>query len=107
MRHTGLIFALTVVGLLIPSCREDSVIHPKTGPGTEYPCGVQGRSCAPVAPGKCCSLNEVCGYKGPFSTCPEGYCCYTGGEGWPRVGASPDGGADGNAKMRPQVAEQP
>lgn len=54
-------------------------IHPPTGPGTEYPCGIQGKSCDPVAPGACCSLDEDCGYDGPWSTCPAGYCCYNGG----------------------------
>lgn len=108
MRHTGLVVTLCALALLIPSCREDGVLHPKTGPGTEYPCGVHGQSCAPVgAPGMCCSTLEVCGYKGPFSTCPAGYCCFVG-DNWPRVSASQDGGSTtdaGVSKMRPQVPE--
>lgn len=65
---------LIVIGACGPT------IHPPTGPGTEYPCGIQGKSCDPVAPGMCCSLDEDCGYEGPWSNCPKGYCCANGGD---------------------------
>lgn len=73
------IATLAFAAAVVVACN-NSVIQPPTGPNTEYPCGYQGKSCDPVAPGMCCSLDEDCGYSGPWSTCPEGYCCYNGGE---------------------------
>ena len=70
--------APVVLGLVIlGAC--GPTIHPPTGPNTEYPCGLQGKSCDPIAPGRCCALDEDCGYTGPWSTCPAGFCCYNGG----------------------------
>lgn len=76
------------------------VIKPPEGPGTEYPCGVHGKSCGDHM---CCGEYDVCGSTGAFSRCPEGYCCYDGPPNWPGVGAAyPDAGAK---KMRAQWAE--
>lgn len=47
----------------------------KTGPGTAYPCGVYGHSCGNHM---CCSNRDDCGFDGPFSNCPAGYCCFAG-----------------------------
>jgi hypothetical protein len=67
---------LTIIffaAILVGACGA-SVLQPKTGPGTSYPCGVNGVSC----PGHmCCGEEDVCGSTG-FGACPEGMCCYAG-----------------------------
>ncbi len=100
-RRRGRLVAF-VMGLLVTlsigsNCE---TINPPTGPNTSYPCGVWGVSCPDNT---CCPYKHECGgnHKGFFSTCPEGYCCYTGGDDWPRVGASPDGGAMVKARSVP------
>lgn len=54
-----------------------NAIQVPTGPGTDYPCGVYGKSCGG---GMCCGQGDVCGFTGPMSTCPAGYCCFVGGK---------------------------
>jgi hypothetical protein len=77
--------AAFVTGFLSPfltggACQ---TLHPSEGPGTSYPCGVWGVECLE---GTCCPYKHECGgHRGYFTTCPEGYCCYTGDD-WPRVG---------------------
>jgi len=92
--HAVIAAALILVGLMIASCRSD-LLHPKEGPGTAYPCGVWGVECPDHS---CCPYKHECGgnWRGLFSTCPAGYCCYRGGDDWPRTGAS-DAGADAHA----------
>lgn len=98
--------AAIFVMAVVVACGPNSVIYPPTGPGTEYPCGLQGKSCDPVAPGKCCNLDEDCGYTGPWSPCPEGYCCYNGGEDTRYPGTSkPDAGTPGSGKKRPNFRQ--
>jgi hypothetical protein len=43
---------------------------PKTGPGTDYPCGVQGMFCTDTKPPTCCTYG-LCANDG------EPYCDYT------------------------------
>lgn len=70
---SGLVCLAAMTAIANCSC-DGGILHPKTGPGTEYPCGLQGRSCGN---GMCCGLYEACG--GPGVACPEGYCCPTFG----------------------------
>lgn len=78
-------------------------IHPAEGKGTAYPCGVWGVECIE---GTCCPQNHECGgHKGLFTTCPEGYCCYTG-DNWPSVGAGADA-ATIDPRPRPIVKQTP
>lgn len=64
MEMLGLAILIAVAG----AC-SGGPLHPKSGPGTDYPCGTQGRSCGY---GMCCGLSEECGYG---LGCPTGYCC--------------------------------
>lgn len=50
-------------------------------PSRDAPCGLHGVVCSGHFPNaSCCSENEECGTDpdAGFSTCPPGYCCYTG-----------------------------
>ncbi len=71
-------------GLLLASCGSNSILTPPVGPNTDYPCGVQGQVCNDQM---CCGLDDICGFDGPGSRCPAGYCCYDG-PNWP-LGAAP------------------
>lgn len=71
MRPLSAIIAISVCAVIACS---HSVLTPPSGPGTVYPCGLQGISCGN---GMCCWLGDVCG-GGPFNGCPAGYCCYVG-----------------------------
>jgi len=62
---------LVIVLALLLAC--GGVTAPPTGPGTAYPCGVQGKSCGHHM---CCGQYDDCG--GVVLSCPEGYCCYNG-----------------------------
>ena len=85
---TAFLFGVFVTGALGANCQ---TIHPPEGKGTSYPCGVWGVECIE---GTCCPYKHDCGgHKGYFTTCPEGYCCYTGDDDWPSVGAGADAGA--------------
>jgi hypothetical protein len=59
-----------------------SILTPKTGPGTDYPCGVGWYVCpnSPVKGGGCCLESDVCGGQQPDQpvTCPSGMCCNEG-----------------------------
>jgi hypothetical protein len=74
-----------LTSLLIASCYPGSIINPKTGPGTEWPCGLHGIECGNHT---CCDDHDICGSAG--TRCPEGFCCYDG-DNWPAppLGASP------------------
>lgn len=61
-----------VIGI---GCATPADLTPKTGPGTDYPCGVQGLSCGG---GMCCDQNETCGDGSAFSGCGKGLCCFVG-----------------------------
>lgn len=52
------------------ACDADFAV-PRQGPGTAYPCGVNGVTCTD---GKCCGQDESCGGDDP--TCPSNSCCY-------------------------------
>jgi hypothetical protein len=74
-----------VAAVVVTSCRGSDIINPPTGPGTVYPCGVWGIECPDHS---CCPQGHICGgYRGNFTTCPEGYCCYRG-DPWPGASAS-------------------
>lgn len=69
-----LLFVLALLaGCTFTACATPSILVPKSGPGTPYPCGLRGRSCGN---GYCCNWNEQCGRYG--TNCPEGMCCYVG-----------------------------
>lgn len=69
--------------LVCVACATPAILEPRTGPNTEYPCGVDGVEC----PGHmCCDEGEVCGGQN-FSGCPSGACCYAPAAG--EVGARP------------------
>lgn len=53
------------------ACTTPNILTPKTGPGTDYPCGLQGIACGNHY---CCWQGDVCG-EGAFSGCPVNYCC--------------------------------
>lgn len=67
-RSSSLGAILAAMVLAVGAC-SGGPLNPKTGPGTDYPCGTQGRSCGY---GMCCGLSEECGYG---LGCPAGYCC--------------------------------
>ena len=79
MKH--LVISLLVALLAGLACGPASV--PPSGPGTQWPCGLQWYEC-PVAKREgrlaCCPIGDVCG--GPdlagFQRCEPGYCCYDG-----------------------------
>lgn len=52
-----------------------SPLNPKTGPGTDYPCGIAWHSCGG---GDCCPNGEYCG--APATSCPADSCCPSGEE---------------------------
>jgi hypothetical protein len=61
------------------TCASPSILTPPTGPGTDYPCGVNWYVCAKG--GGCCMESDVCGGdQGPNQpvVCPEGMCCNEG-----------------------------
>lgn len=81
---------IAVTALSVSACRSD-LLRPEEGNNTSYPCGVWGVECK--VEGTCCPWKHECGgHKGLFTTCPEGSCCYIGGDDWPGAGASVDGG---------------
>lgn len=51
------------------TCGPGGILNPPSGPGTDYPCGLQGRSCGN---GMCCGKSEECG---TGLGCPVGFCC--------------------------------
>lgn len=53
------------------------ILTPKTGPGTDYPCGVHGILCRP---GWCCSDTDICGSAEAGSRCPPMECCFEGAD---------------------------
>lgn len=67
--------------VLVAACGPTT--HPPSGPHTEFPCGLHGRSCGG---GMCCYETQTCGFDGPFSRCAPGWCCDDGGPDWPYVG---------------------
>lgn len=66
-----LLSALALVLAFLSSCAELEV---QTGPGTSYPCGINGHLCKN---GMCCPLEgDICG--GDHPQCPPGMCCFDG-----------------------------
>lgn len=66
------LFAFAIMACVI-ACSA-SILTPPTGPGTEYPCGVNGHQCSG---GGCCSNSSTCC---DGTTCTAGYCEYIGGD---------------------------
>lgn len=83
--------AFTLVALA--ACMAPLVLQPAEGPGTPYPCGYTGVSCAGHM---CCPQSHVCGGT-PFSGCPAGQCCFEGDGYHP-----PDAGAQPMTPERPE-----
>jgi hypothetical protein len=76
---------LYVALILSAGCQTPGVLTPGTGPGTAYPCGIDGVVCSdspdggPLAPtGMCCTEGQVCGGAFPNVGCPSGMCCAEG-----------------------------
>lgn len=69
----------------IVACNNMPILHPATGPGTDYPCGIQGLPCGGHM---CCWQGDVCGGQ-PLSGCPANYCCFVGDDS-DGVGAKPN-----------------
>lgn len=94
VKLTRLVLAAALFAAIAPvlatSCATPAILTPKTGPNTDYPCGLNGHSCGG---GMCCDNGSECG--GQFSSCPAGECCFHG--------ASPgDFGARKPVKQRPE-----
>jgi uncharacterized protein YceK len=69
IRAIGL-FLLLVVGVALTGCG-GTLLTPKTGPGTPYPCGYFGTSCYPFdGTHTCCRLEHY--------VCIKDGCDYTG-----------------------------
>lgn len=64
--------AIIVLSFAAQAC---SALSAKTGPGTDYPCGVGGVVCSHAM---CCDEGSVCGGDDP--TCPAGQCCFVGSD---------------------------
>lgn len=64
-----IVAALFVLAFMFVAC-EPGVLNPPSGPGTEYPCGLQGKVCGN---NKCCWRADNCGGE---AGCPAGYCCF-------------------------------
>ena len=69
---------LSVFSILFAGCNTQSrVLTPKTGPGTDYPCGVGGVVCGDSPPAtNCCPPNcschpNACWFDGDPNTIPE------------------------------------
>lgn len=75
---------------LVCSCATPSILKPKTGPGSDYPCGLNGHSCGNSM---CCDNGSDCG--GPVPSCPAGLCCWHGD-------SSSDFAAHPPVKQRPE-----
>lgn len=67
------LFALALVGAVVAACAAPSILTPRTGPGTSYPCGLNGHECPD---GQCCGNAQVCC---DGTTCTAGYCEFVGG----------------------------
>ena len=72
-----LLLALTLTGCPTYCTEINNPVTP------EYPCGTRAHGCS--SSGGCCYNQDDCG--GDVPNCPEGYCCYRGGDS-----ASLDGG---------------
>lgn len=70
MRFVVLLATLSV--LAIVACQSAGVLTPPTGPGTEYPCGINGHECPDSM---CCDNNSTCC---DGTSCTKGYCEYVG-----------------------------
>ena len=68
---------LLLVVLFLAGCA--SLLEINNPTSVDYPCGTQGIVCS-SDPLTCCWRSNVCGRAG--TSCPEGMCCYTGGDDW-------------------------
>lgn len=71
------LFTVVVILAFSDGCAP-AILTPPTGPGTEYPCGVNGVVCvgADAKPtGMCCPETFVCGGPYPNIGCFSGECC--------------------------------
>ena len=62
------LLSVALVLVVLASC---AVIQPPTGPGTDWPCGTNGKQCTN---GLCCPSDSDCG--GEVLSCPKGSCCF-------------------------------
>lgn len=74
--------ACFAVIVAINGCSTPAILTPPSGPGTEYPCGVNGVECESKL---CCPQGFTCG-GGTYSVgCPKDECCFV--EENPTMGA--------------------
>lgn len=66
-----------VLGIIaIVACNTPTILTPKIGAGTSYPCGVNGVVC--TTQHMCCGEEETCGGEPASVGCPKGMCCFVG-----------------------------
>lgn len=81
MKMSNLIIGGTyLAAIVVAACNTPTILTPKTGPGTPYPCGVNGTLC--TTQHMCCGPDETCGGEPASVGCPKGMCCYLGDEGF-------------------------
>lgn len=76
----NLLFALAALCVGI-ACGANSITNVKTGPNTDYPCGVNGVVCLDMngQPNHmCCGENEACGGGKYEVGCAADMCCFVG-----------------------------
>ncbi len=73
MKHVPFFTAFVFV---LVACQTPQALIVKTGPNTDYPCGVNGVVCPAQM---CCWQDDVCG--GQNTGCDAGMCCFVGGGG--------------------------
>lgn len=72
MRLLRLLIVLMLVALVATGCA-GPFVTPPSGPGTDWPCGLQDHQCHN---GACCWADYDCGDLTPG--CPADACCYGG-----------------------------
>lgn len=92
MRHTLALCILALSFLLGSQC-DSKYVTPPSGPGTQWPCGLQAHPCE-VPARTCCPNGSACG--DGFHGCPADACCYGGSS---MVGATRDGGPAQTTKL--------
>jgi hypothetical protein len=65
-----------LAAIVVAACNTPTILTPKTGVGTSYPCGVNGTLC--TTQHMCCGPNETCGGEPASVGCPKGMCCFIG-----------------------------
>lgn len=76
LKIVGLFALVAVIALDQCDAKRFPVLHPKTGPGTAYPCGLHAHMCSD---GGCCGNGFECtSDRVPSMYAYPGYCRWTG-----------------------------